>query len=75
MAHDFVVDRFAGLHERVGDAVGLDEMGAERDEHFSHDIRGPKGPADFILINAGGTMPVLAGGRVGPNCHREHGVV
>jgi hypothetical protein len=37
MAHHFVVDRLAGLHQGVRNAVGLDKMRAEGDEHLAHD--------------------------------------
>jgi hypothetical protein len=36
MANYFLIDRFARLHELVGDRVRLNQVRAERDKHFSH---------------------------------------
>ena len=50
MPHHLVVDRLAGQHEFMSNAVGLDKMRAEGDEHFSNNrfARGDAaGKADF----------------------------
>jgi hypothetical protein len=36
MPHDFLINGLAGLHELVGDGIGLNEVSAERHKHFTH---------------------------------------
>ena len=36
MAHDFLIDRLTRLHEVVGDGVGLNQVGAQRNKHLAH---------------------------------------
>jgi hypothetical protein len=35
VAHDFFINRLAGLHEFVGNVIGMDEARATRHEHFA----------------------------------------
>ena len=49
-ADDFIIDRLAGLHERVRDGIGLDEMRSEFDEHLADSgfaARDAAGEAEF----------------------------
>src|ERR1700752_3080364 len=50
MEYDLVVDRFARLHQRMRNPVGLHEMRAEGDKHLSYDRlagRDASGQANF----------------------------
>jgi hypothetical protein len=34
--HNFLINRFTGPHQLVGDRIGLNEVSAERYKHFTH---------------------------------------